>query len=228
MVDSEYLTWDSCLRLYNDLQAKDYWKDFATALLSLIERIRQDTTFPEVTRGTSMHLLSLGLPNDHFTSRWLHVRIGWRQPDNYSLALTFAGYENTVVPSSKIIPAIKYYLARIEELQNTFFKEERPRSKRAKSDEQWDEEDLILRLSEIPQEWQGEAVFNAILENTDDVFVAEWKIKRSEQSTVVSNAEDAERFYTRLLNIRTIVDTARTIEVDRRSKTLLEELENTP
>lgn len=219
--------WDKCVARYESLKSRtesdNYYHVAATKMLELISRIRQDTSFPEVTTLVSHASLRLGLPSVKFQAP--DLSISWVETDEFALGFgLFGGFERAIVPWSKIIPAIKHYLNKLQEIRREIQAFRETTNKRPSEDERWSKSYLLNSFARLPHEWLFANVTYSV---HDQLWDAKFALERFiDDSTPNRTPEFALKYILkRLENINSILEASEELDIAYRSRNLLQLLD---
>lgn len=113
-------SWDDCVKRYEYLKQSEHWCALASAMLRLIEKIRQDRAFPETYHLVSHAWLRIGPAVDDPVYR-PSVWVGWRKPNYYWIGVgSFGTQRRITVSSERVIPMLKRYLKQLHHIDPEF------------------------------------------------------------------------------------------------------------
>lgn len=218
--------WDTCVARYESLKSStesdNYYHKAATKMIELISLIRRDISFPEVTTLVSHASLRLGLSSAKFQAP--DLSISWVGTDEFALGYGLFGvFERVIVPSSKIIPAIKHYLDKLQEIRKEIQPFRETINNRPSDDDRWSKPYLLSSYAGLPYDWLFANVTSSIQEN---VWHAKSALEKFiDDSTSGQTPEvDLEYVLRQLKNINSILEAAEEFDISNRSQNLLQQL----
>jgi hypothetical protein len=141
-------SWDACVTRYERLKQSEHWSKLAAAMLTLIERIRKDRTFPVTVHTVSHGWLRIGPVSDDPTYR-PGVWVGWRAPNYYWIGVGSFGTRNRVtVSADKAVMMLKRYLQNLKNIDPAY----RQFAASHTDTEDWTRERLMERFNTLELE----------------------------------------------------------------------------
>jgi hypothetical protein len=218
MNDKDWMnfTWDDCVTRYESLKSytspENLFHICAVHMLTLINAIKEDETFPQVRKVISHEMLRLGLPDNKLGE----VDVAYYHSNYF---VSFGIMEQVIVPFEKAVETIKQYLENLDRLNASGAMSRL--SMLGGPHEKWEPERIQAQYENLPPMWMyPQLVSDLKIQLMYAKSALEEYIKQhNPPNPLITKALE------RIETIDTLIQTVELIDLKHRSENFLNELD---